>query len=212
MKNNLLLICAIYFTCLTCMAMEPPPRDGKNEISHPKHDGKPIIQPRGPRAFYDWGRGNDVIIYMKKLKKENPERYEELNSLRNNDMEAFLKAISAELPKPQNTMRKMIQLENECRNLALKIRGCKNQEERAQLEELLKAKLKESYDSMLKDSEERLERLRNQIEFIKEEENNIIEKRFKDFLDPNYNLQPFKSQMRDGKNENGFKNKNKWKK
>jgi len=83
-------------------------------------------------------------------------------------------------------MRAMFRMETECRNLALTIAGCTDPEVKAKLEKMLKDKLKESFDFMIADSTERIEKMRKQLEALKANEESILDERFKHFTSPDF--------------------------
>ena len=77
----------------------------------------------------------------------------------------------------------MGQLDRECFELARNIVDCKDNTEKAKLEEQLRAKIKEAYDFMLQDYSERLQRMTKQLETLKENEEAILAERFKMLTD-----------------------------
>lgn len=175
---TILAVCSLIVSC-GVFAQEPPPR--------PENDGKRQFGPRPPAdSFANWGRGNDIMIIMQDLKKNNPDEYARLSELRKTDLQAFFAEIKKRLPKPKNSMRTMFRLETECRNLALTIAGCTDEEVKAKLEKMLKDKLKESFDFMIADSTERIEKMRKQLDALKANEESILEERFKHFTSPDF--------------------------
>ncbi|MBQ7650629.1 MAG: hypothetical protein IJS15_06695 [Victivallales bacterium] len=172
--HTLLAICSLIASCCA-LAQEPP------------HPGKPPYMPRPPAdSFANWGRGNEIMVIMQELKKDNPEEYARLTELRKTDTQAFFTEIRKRLPKPKNNMRTMFRMETECRNLALTIAECTDAEVKAKLEKMLKDKLKESFDFMIADSTERIEKMRKQLDALKANEESILEERFKHFTSPNF--------------------------
>ncbi len=172
---SLLAICAVILSSAFAQN-PPPPKDGRF--------------PHGPRppadSFANWGRGNDIIVAMEELKKNNPEEYKRLTELRQTDTQAFCSEIKKLLPKPKNSMRTMFRLETECRRLALAIAGCTDAKVKEDLEKMLRDKIKESFDFMIEDSTERIEKMRKQLDALKANENAIIDERFKQFTSPDF--------------------------
>ena len=174
---TLLAICTLIASGV--FAHEPPPNSDNS--------GKRPFGPRPPAdSFANWGRGNEIMVIMQDLKKNNPEEYDRLTELRKTDTQAFFTEIKKRLPKPKNNMRTMFRMETECRNLALAIAGCKDEEVKTKLEKMLKEKLKESFDFMIADSTERIEKMRKQLEALKANEDSILNERFKHFTSPDF--------------------------
>ncbi len=125
-------------------------------------------------------------MIMSKLKKENPQEYERLENLRKTDIRAFVNEIRKYMPAPNGNMRRMGQLDRECFELARSIQECKDPAEKTKLEEQLRAKIKEAFDFMLQDYDERLQRMTKQLESLKENEETILEERFKMLTDTDF--------------------------
>ena len=184
----LLTVCVLIASAIASAQNAPPPDHGGK--MPPPHVPKPPMD-----SFANWGRGNDIIVVMEQLKKSNPEEYNRLSELRKTDKQAFFTEIKKRLPSPKNSMRKMFKLETECRNIALTIAECKDEELKKKLEQMLKDKLKESFDFMIEDSTERIEKMRRQLEALKANEDAILEERLKQFLSPDF--QKFFDNMHD---------------
>lgn len=146
--------------------------------------------PRGRKGMGEWGRGKEIVVAMGKLKKENFEEFKRLDDLRKNDLEKFLVEIKKYLPKRTNDFRKMAQMERACRELAHKIANTEDKDEKAKLEALLKAKLKECFDVMISDATERIARMSQQLKEMKDNEEYILSERFADLTDVNKSMQP----------------------
>ncbi len=175
--HYLLAICALIASAAFANPDAPPPDIGGN-----------MPRPSRPPAdtFANWGRGNDIMVVMEELKKSKPEEYARLLELRRTDKQAFFMEIKKHLPKPRTSMHTMFRLENECRNLANVIAGCNDKEVKEKLEKMLKDKLKESFDFMIQDSTERIDKMRKQLEALKANEDAILEERFRMFTSPEY--------------------------
>ena len=150
----------------------------------PRPDGKTGNFRLPPRKFGDWGRGEDIIIAMGKLKKENPEEFKRLDEMRKTDIEGFIREIKKYLPAPKNNHKKIFSLDAECRELARKIKESKDDAEKAVITATLKAKIKESFDIMISDATQRLEKLRKNIESLKENEEYVLSERLDALLNP----------------------------
>ena len=159
----------------------PPPPEGRGPHGM-EHQRGPGGEP-GRKGPWNPGRGNEVLMIMSKLKKENPEEYERLENLRKTDIRAFVNEIRKHMPMPNGNMKRMGQLDRECFELARNIVDCKDNTEKAKLEEQLRAKIKEAYDFMLQDYSERLQRMTKQLETLKENEEAILAERFKMLTD-----------------------------
>ncbi|MBQ9369108.1 MAG: hypothetical protein IJT83_15100 [Victivallales bacterium] len=151
----------------------PPPPEGRgpNDMEHAR------------KGLWTPGRGNEVLMIMSKLKKEKPEEYERLENMRKTDIRAFVNEIRKYMPAPNGNMRRMGQLDRECFELSRSICECKDAAEKAKLEEQLRAKIKEAFDFMLQDYAERLQRMTKQLEALKENEEAILDERFKMLTD-----------------------------
>ena len=178
---TLIAICSLVASAVSFAQDAPPP---------PRMDDAGGRRPYGPRppadSFANWGRGNEILIIMQDLKKNKPEEYTRLTELRKTDTQAFFTEIKKYLPKPKNNMQTMFRMENECRNLAIAIAGCSDEEVKAKLEKILKDKIKESFDFMIADSTERIEKMRKQLDALKANEDAILEERFKHFTSPEF--------------------------
>ena len=163
----------------------PPPPEGQTPagMEHQRGPGGEYGRKGGP---WNPGRGNEVLMIMSKLKKENPEEYERLEALRKSDIRAFVNEIRKHMPAPNENMKKMGQLDRECFELARSIRDCKDAAEKARLEEQLRTKIKEAFEFMLEDYAERLQRMTKQLEALKENEAPILEERFKMLIDRDF--------------------------
>ena len=161
----------------------PPPGDkGPNGMEHQRGPGGEF----GRKGAWNPGRGNEVLMIMSKLKKEKPDEYERLENLRKTDIRAFVSEIRKYMPAPNGNMRRMGQLDRECFELARSIGECKDAAEKVKLEEQLRAKIKEAFDFMLQDYDERLQRMAKQLESLKENEEAILEERFKMLTDTDF--------------------------
>ena len=163
----------------------PPPPEGQapGGMEHQRGPGGEYGRKGGA---WNPGRGNEVLMIMSKLKKEKPEEYERLESLRKTDIRAFVNEIRQYMPAPNGNMRRMGQLDRECFELARSIGECKDAAEKAKLEEQLRAKIKEAFDFMLQDYDERLQRMTKQLEALKLNEDAILEERFKMLIDTEF--------------------------
>ena len=151
----------------------PPPPEGRgpNGMEHVRKGG------------WNPSRGNEVLMIMSKIKKENPAEYERLETLRKTDIRAFVNEIRKYMPAPSENMKKMGQLDRECFELARSIRDCKDAEEKAKLEKQLREKIREVFEIMLQDYADRLQRMTKQLEALRENEEAILEERFKMLTD-----------------------------
>ena len=175
--HSLLAICAM-IAAAAFAAPDAPPPDMGGKMPHPPHPPAD--------AFANWGRGNEIMVVMEELKKSKPEEYARLTELRKTDKQAFFTEIKKHMPKPRTSMHAMFRLENECRSLANAIAGCNDKEVREKLEKMLRDKLKESFDFMIQDSTERIEKMRKQLEALKANEDAILDERFKQFTSPEF--------------------------
>lgn len=170
---HILLSLSALVSALSLSAQEAPPPPGPGP--------RPMMSP-----FENWGRGNDIIVVMEELKKNDPETYTKLAELRKSDLTAFMAEIKKHLPKDKYPMRKMFKLETECRSLALTIADCKDEAVKEKLQEMLRDKIKESFDFMISDSTERIEKMRKQLEALKANEESFLEERYKQFTSPEF--------------------------
>ena len=103
--------------------------------------------------------------------------------MRKTDIRAFVNEIRKYMPAPNGNMKKMGQLDRECFELARTIANCKEPAEKAKLEKQLRDKIKEAFDFMLQDYAERLQRMTQQLEALRENEEAILDERFKMLTD-----------------------------
>ena len=172
-----LFLLPLILLSLAAFAQEAP----KEKATGDQKKISEINKPR-PKNMH-FGRWHDVAIAMGKMKRDNPEEFSRLNNLRQSNPAAFIQEIRAYLPKPtpSPSIIKANQIDAECRELAAKIKATKNPDEKAELEQKLKAKLRESFDALLASATERIEHIQKQIQELKENEEYIINDRF-DFM------------------------------
>ena len=125
-------------------------------------------------------------MIMSKLKKENPAEYERLETLRKTDIRSFVNEIRKHMPAPSENMKRMGQLDRECFELARTISACKDADETAKLEKQLRDKIKEAFEFMLQDYADRLQRMTKQLEALRENEEAILDERFKMLTDTEF--------------------------
>ena len=177
----MVVLAALVFQVFAQEGLPPPPPEGRGASGmEPQHGpgGE-----HGRKGAWTPGRGNEVLMIMTKLKKENPEEYERLETLRKTDIRAFVNEICKYKQIPSGNMKRMGQLDRECFELARAILECKDAAEKAKLEEQLRSKIKEAYDFMLQDYSERLQRMTKQLEALRENEEAILDERFKMLTD-----------------------------
>ena len=201
MKRRLLFTLLVIAGMARCLSAQdgfppPPPDKDKPVMDGPNHGGEHKPGGRkygsfwkggehGPgKSSYLFSRGNAMLVIMSKLKKENPEEYERLENLRKTDLHAFITEIRKHLPAPTGTMEKIDQIRHDCNELGDKIRKTQDAQEKAKLEDVLRTKIKEGFEYTLQDYTERLQRMTQQLEALKENEDYILEEHFKMYTTP----------------------------
>ena len=125
---------------------------------------------------------DDVVILMNRLKKENPEEYARLDQLRQTNHGQFFAEIRKLLPRDNNAIQKMMENERLCRQIAQKIKGCQDEQEKAKLEAELREKIVANFDATIEEAAARIEKLQARLEAYKENRDDILEARYQAFI------------------------------
>jgi hypothetical protein len=129
-----------------------------------------------------WGKGQDVVKLLEKMKAENPEEYRRLEELRRTDLEQFFREVRGKLPRRSEFAGKIGQIERQCREMGQQYLAAKDEAEKKRLEAELLTLLKESFDLVIKDAKGRIERLQKHVDDMQVNEQKILDERRKMFL------------------------------
>lgn len=159
----------------------PPPQmhqEGREDAMPDKGRQPPQIHPR-------------IFEYFKQLKESNPEEYRRLKKLQVENPEQFRSEInklflSQRKNRLDNTLRNY---DRECWEIARKLRANPPPENAAELEEQLKQKIAQSFETMVEHTKKRLEALQKHLDVIQKEREKILKDRFDFFKNA-----PFPSQ------------------
>mgnify|MGYP001545066878 CR=1 FL=1 len=170
-------------TVIACSSLTVAPqlRADEPELNPPEHP----IAPLKPRSEGEhWGRpgpriggqerGDGPMRHVKEwveqLKEENPEEYERLMKLREDDPEAFRQALHARLRnKMGDRVRKMHEAgEKETLELAEKYHAAEAAEEKAEIKEQLTALVKQTFDERVETQKEMLKRMEAKLAEFRE--------------------------------------------
>ena len=165
-----------------------PPTDPANlELT----DGRPPMPPppplEGRRPHGGHPKGGHlpppIRHYFMQLQQEDPEEYERLLKLRMENREQFMKEISERLPRQKNPAEeKFRQLDQQCWELAEQLRATPPPENAEELQEKLNALVAESVDSMIAQTQERLEEIQNRLKQMEALRDRIVQQRLKFYL------------------------------
>lgn len=147
---------------------EPPPENRPPASSHWRLDA--------------WGKGEEVVKLLEKLKTENPQEYQRLEELRKTDVEKFFREVRSKLPRRSEFMSKIGPIEQRCRELSRDYLAAKDDADKARFEAELRKALKESFDLVIGDAQARIERLQKQVGDMQAKEMQILAERLQMFL------------------------------
>ena len=153
-------------------------------------DGRPMPPPPPPGGRRPHGghpKGGHlpppIRHYFMQLQQEDPEEYERLLKLRMENREQFMKEISERLPRQKNPAEeKFRQLDQQCWELAEQLRATPPPENAEELQEKLNALVAESVDSMIAQTQERLEEIQNRLKQMEALRDRIVQQRLKFYL------------------------------
>ena len=147
---------------------EPPPETRLKASSHWRLEA--------------WGKGEEVVKLLEKLKTENPQEYQRLEELRKTDVEKFFREVRSKLPRRSEFISKIGLIEQKCRDLSRDYRAAKGEADKARVEAELRTALKESFDTVISDAHARIERLQKQVGDMQANEMKILTDRLQMFL------------------------------
>ncbi|MBQ6472034.1 MAG: hypothetical protein IJJ33_08625 [Victivallales bacterium] len=177
----LLALLTLGVTAFAQPADTPPPGDGEGlrpPAAKPEWQGK-----RPPhRKPGEWLRGEDILLLMNKLKKENPEEFKRLDELRRTDRAQFFGAIRKYMPKRMPFNAEVMRNEQACRELARKIHTSTEVAEKERLTKELREKLAANFDLMVENAEQRLKQMQERLTALRENRQEILEERYKSYV------------------------------
>lgn len=140
-------------------------------------------QPKTSSWRFDaWGRGEEVVKLLEKLKAEDPQEYERLEQLRKSDVEKFFREVRSKLPRRNEFGSKLSPIEQRCQELSRSYLTAKDDTEKVRIEAELRKALKESFDLVISDAQARIERLQKQVADLQAKEKQILAERLQMFL------------------------------
>ncbi|HOG52171.1 MAG TPA: hypothetical protein PKY10_16400 [Lentisphaeria bacterium] len=148
-----------------------------------RRTASPQKQPKTSSWRFDaWGRGEEVVKLLEKLKAEDPQEYDRLEQLRKSDVEKFFREIRSRLPRRDGFTSKISPIEQRCQELSRSYLAAKDDAEKARIEAELRKALKESFDLVISDAQARIERLQKQVGDLQAKEERILAERLQMFL------------------------------
>ena len=150
---------------------------GFSELVPPPH-------PDGPRRH---GKGDrmppQVRHYFTQLEKENPAEYERLLKLRMEDRDQFMREMAKRLPRQHTPAEeKFRELDRQCWELARQLNADPPPENADELQAQLNALVAESVDSMIQQTQERLEEIQTRLTQMKHLRDRIVRQRLNFYL------------------------------
>ncbi|MGI6355768.1 MAG: hypothetical protein ACOX6W_11830 [Lentisphaeria bacterium] len=140
-------------------------------------------QPKTSNWRFDaWGRGEEVVKMLEKLRVEDPQEYERLEQLRKSDVKKFFHEVRCRLPRREGVSSKIGPIEQRCQELSRSYLAAKDDAEKARTEAELRKALKESFDLVISDAQARIERLQKQVANLQAKEEQILAERLQMFL------------------------------
>ena len=152
--------------------------DGSNDgPPPPPHAPRHFERPRGDRM------PPPVRHYFTQLKKENPAEYERLLKLRLENRDQFMKEMAKRFPRRHDPAEERFrELDRQCRELAQQLAADPEPENAEELREKLAAMVAESVDSMIEQTEQRLEEIQARLAQMKHLRDRIVQQRLDFYL------------------------------
>lgn len=152
--------------------------DGSNDgPPPPPHAPRHFERPRGDRM------PPPVRHYFTQLKKENPAEYERLLKLRLENRDQFMKEMAKRFPRQHDPAEERFrELDRQCRELAQQLAADPEPENAEELREKLAAMVAESVDSMIEQTEQRLEEIQARLAQMKHLRDRIVQQRLDFYL------------------------------
>jgi len=152
--------------------------DGSNDgPPPPPHAPRHFERPRGDRM------PPPVRHYFTQLKKENPAEYERLLKLRLENRDQFMKEMAKRFPRQHDPAEERFrELDRQCRELAQQLAADPEPENAEELREKLAAIVAESVDSMIEQTEQRLEEIQARLAQMKHLRDRIVQQRLDFYL------------------------------
>ena len=152
--------------------------DGSNDgPPPPPHAPRHFERPRGDRM------PPPVRHYFTQLKKENPAEYERLLKLRLENRDQFMKEMAKRFPRQHDPAEERFrELDRQCRELAQQLAADPEPENAEELREKLAAMVADSVDSMIEQTEQRLEEIQARLAQMKHLRDRIVQQRLDFYL------------------------------
>ncbi len=120
---------------------------------------------------------------LENLQKNEPEEYQRLMKLRNDNREEYFKELWKKMPERENDNRKKIaEIDRQCWELGKKYQKAATEQEKAAIKAELAPLLDQSMDLVTQDTKERLERVRKVLDNLNNNRDKIIQQRLEQFL------------------------------
>lgn len=151
------------------------------------HDFSELVPPPHPAGPPRHGKGDrmppPVRHYFSQLKKEDPAEYERLLKLRMEDRDQFMKEMAKRLPRQHNPAEeKFRELDRQCWELARQLNADPPPENADELQAQLNVLVAESVDSMIQQTQERLEEIQTRLTQMKHLRDRIVQQRLNFYL------------------------------
>ena len=151
------------------------------------HDFSELVPPPHPAGPPRHGKGDrmppPVRHYFSQLKKEDPAEYERLLKLRMEDRDQFMKEMAKRLPRQHNPAEeKFREMDRQCWELARQLNADPPPENADELQAQLNVLVAESVDSMIQQTQERLEEIQTRLTQMKHLRDRIVQQRLNFYL------------------------------
>lgn len=152
--------------------------------------GKPPMPPPPPgehklpfgQQFNVRGR---IHALLENLQQNDPEEYQRLMKLRNENREKYLKELWGKLPERErenDNRKKIAEIDRKCWELGVKHQKAATEQEKNDIKAELSVLLDQSMDLVMQDTRERLERIQKILDNLNNNRGKIIQERLEQFL------------------------------
>ena len=142
--------------------------------------GQPPPKPPFGQPFNVRGR---IHALLENLQQNEPEEYQRLMKLRNENREEYLKELWEKMPERKNDKRRKIaEIDRKCWELGEKFQKAATEQEKESIKAELSGLLEQSMDLVVQDTKERLERVQKILDNLNGNREKIIQERRDQFL------------------------------
>ena len=184
-RTLLTILCLLGLSCGLLSAQGNPQ-------TAPEAASAPSLEPDAPKtapaSLHGRRHFGDELFpearpFFETLKKTNPEEYDRLIKLRQEDRKLFMREISRMIPRPhQEHDQKFFALDKECWTIAKELRACTDAARQEELKAQLEAKISETLDLLVEQTQRRLEETTKRLQTIQQNRDKILKQKMKFFL------------------------------